>query len=77
SARLAGASLQRNAIEIAVCTGNRVDVKRRAEGQVLARTTVQRFSNTQAGSESFGKFSTLFLFSTGYKSVDLICSAWK
>ena len=38
---------------------------------------VQRFSNTQAGSEPFGEFSTLFYFSTGYKSVDLIRSAWK
>jgi hypothetical protein len=38
---------------------------------------VQRFSNTQAGSEPFAKFSTLLLFSTGYKSVDLIRSAWK
>jgi len=28
---------------------------------------VQRFSNTQVGSEPLGKSSTLFLFSTGYK----------
>ena len=32
---------------------------------------------TQEGSEPFGKFSTLLLFSTAYKSVDLIRSAWK
>jgi hypothetical protein len=38
---------------------------------------VQRFSNTQAGSEPFAKFSTLLLFSTGYKSDDLIRCAWK
>src|SRR6202035_2969834 len=35
---------------------------------------VQRFSNTQEGSEPFRKSSTLFLFSTGYKSVNLIRS---
>jgi hypothetical protein len=29
------------------------------------------------GSEPFAKFYTLLLFSTGYKSVDLIRSAWK
>jgi len=29
---------------------------------------VQRFSSTQAGSDRFGKFSTLFDFSTAYKS---------
>jgi hypothetical protein len=29
------------------------------------------------GSAPFRKFSTLLLFSTGYKSVDLIRSAWK
>jgi hypothetical protein len=39
--------------------------------------TVQRFSDTQAGSEPFRKFSTLLLFSAGDKSVDLIRSAWK
>ena len=38
---------------------------------------VRRFSNTQEGSEPFGKFSTLLYSSTGYKSVDLIRSAWK
>jgi hypothetical protein len=38
---------------------------------------VQRFSNTQAGSEPFGKFYTLLLFSMGYNSVDVIRSAWK
>jgi hypothetical protein len=38
---------------------------------------VQRFSKTQVGSEPFGKVCTLLLFSTGYKSVDLIRSAWK
>ncbi len=43
----------------------------------LARQRVQRFSNTQVGSEPFAKFSTLLLFPTGYKSVDLIRSAWK
>jgi hypothetical protein len=37
----------------------------------------QRFSNTQEGSEAFAKFCTLLLFSTGYKSVDLLRSAWK
>src|SRR5260370_38549697 len=43
----------------------------------LARQRVQRFSNTQVGSEPFAKFSTLLLFPTGYKSVALIRSAWK
>jgi hypothetical protein len=38
---------------------------------------VQRFSNTQEGSEPFAKFSTLLFFSAGYKSIDLIRSAWK
>jgi DNA invertase Pin-like site-specific DNA recombinase len=38
---------------------------------------VQRFSSSTAGSEPLGKFPTLLLFSTGYKSVDLIRSAWK
>ncbi len=38
---------------------------------------VQRFSNTRVGSERFGKCSTLLLFSAGYKSVDVIRSAWK
>jgi len=42
--------------------------------QVLACTG---FSNTQGSSEPFEKVSTLFLFSTGYKSVDSIRSAWK
>jgi hypothetical protein len=41
---------------------------------VLASTTV---SNTQVGSEPFGKCSTLLLFSGGYKSIDLIRSDWK
>jgi hypothetical protein len=36
---------------------------------------VQWFSSSIVGSEPFGKFSTLLLFSTGYKSVDLIRSA--
>ncbi len=36
-----------------------------------------RFSNTHAGSEPFGKVSTLLFFSTVYKSVGLIPSAWK
>jgi hypothetical protein len=31
----------------------------------------------QASSEAFAKFSTLLLFSMGYKAVDLIRSAWK
>ena len=38
---------------------------------------VQRFSSSTVGSEPFGKFSTILLFSTGYKSVDLLRSAWK
>jgi hypothetical protein len=38
---------------------------------------VQWFSSSTAGSEPFAKFSTLLLFSTGYKSVGLIRSAWK
>jgi len=38
---------------------------------------VQRFSNTQVGSEPFAKFSTLLLFPTGHKSIELIRSAWK
>jgi hypothetical protein len=42
-----------------------------------SKKPVQRFSNTQVGSEPFGKCSTLLLFSAGYKSVDLIRSAWK
>jgi hypothetical protein len=37
---------------------------------------VQRFSSSTVGFEPFGKFSTLLLFSTGYKSVDLIRSVW-
>jgi hypothetical protein len=45
--------------------------------QRVTSKPVRRFSNTQAGSEPFGKFSTLLLFSTGYKSVDLIRSVWK
>src|SRR6266567_7682408 len=36
---------------------------------------VQWFSNTQAGSEPFGKFCTVLLFSTGYKRGDVIRSA--
>ena len=43
----------------------------------LVRKPVQRFSNTQVGSELLGKFSTLLYSPTGYKSVDLIRSAWK
>jgi hypothetical protein len=39
--------------------------------------TVQWFSSSQAGSEPFRKFSTLLLFSTGYKSVHFIGSVWK
>ena len=38
---------------------------------------VQRFSNTQEGSEPFGKFSTVLFFSLGYKSLDLTRSAWR
>jgi hypothetical protein len=38
---------------------------------VSARGPVRRFSSTQAGSEPFGKFSTLLDFSTAYKSVKL------
>jgi hypothetical protein len=46
---------------------------------------VQRFSSSTAGSEPLGKFPTLLLFSTGYKSVDFAppgfedhqeCSDW-
>ncbi len=51
-----------------------------AEGEGFeppVRFPVQRFSSSTAGSEAFRKFSTLLLFSTGYKSVDLIRSAWK
>jgi hypothetical protein len=56
------------------------DLARRGSASVISSTMserVQRFSNTQAGSEPFGKFSTLLLFSMGYKSIDLIRSAWK
>jgi hypothetical protein len=45
--------------------------------QRLMSKRVQRFSNTQEGSEPFAKFSTLFLFSMVYKSVVLIRSAQK
>jgi hypothetical protein len=45
--------------------------------QTSVRFPARRFSNTQAGSERFAKFSSLLLSSTGYKSVDLIRSAWK
>src|SRR5882724_11961649 len=38
---------------------------------------VQWFSSSTVGSEPFAKFPTLPLFSAGYKSVDLIHSAWK
>jgi integrase len=46
-------------------------------GGAWTRTTDLRIMRTQEGSEPFGKCSTLFLFSTGYNSVDLIRSAWK
>jgi hypothetical protein len=36
-----------------------------------------RIMRTQEGSEPFGKFCALLLFSTGYKSVDVIRSARK
>jgi hypothetical protein len=36
-----------------------------------------RFMRTQKGSAPFGKSTTLFLFPTVYKSVDLIRSTWK
>ena len=39
------------------------------------RTNDLRIMSTQRGSEPFGKFSTLLLFATVYKSVDLIRSA--
>jgi len=45
--------------------------------RALAWLTVQRFSNTQVGSDPLWKSSNLFLFSSGYNSVDLIRSAWK
>ncbi len=41
------------------------------------RTNDLRIMRTQEGSEPFGKFSTLLLFSTVYKSGDLIRSIWK
>src|SRR6266852_9045856 len=41
----------------------------------LAASQGRRILSSQDGSEPFGKFSTLLLFSTGYKSVDLIRSA--
>jgi hypothetical protein len=53
---------------------------RRLMGRALHQRhvkSVQWFSNTQGGSEPFTKFSTLLLFSTGYKSVDLTRSTWK
>ena len=37
----------------------------------------RRILSSHAGSEPFGKFSALLLFSTDYKSVNLIRSAWK
>jgi hypothetical protein len=42
-----------------------------------ANLPVHGFSSSTVGSEPLGKFSTLLLFSTGYRTVDLICSAWK
>jgi hypothetical protein len=48
-----------------------------AEGEGFeppVRFPVQWFSSSQAGSEAFGKFSTLFAFATGYKAHVLIGS---
>jgi hypothetical protein len=42
----------------------------------LLQTNDLRIMRTQAGSDAFAKFSTLLLFSTLSKSVDLIRSAW-
>jgi len=47
-----------------------------AEGEGFeppVRFPVQWFSSSRAGSEPFGKFSTLFAFSTAYKAHVLIC----
>ena len=55
----------------------------RRRGTIPGETMVRlvrrtpRFSNTPVGSEPFGKFTTLFLLSKGYKSVDLIRSSCK
>jgi hypothetical protein len=47
------------------------------EGEVTPpRPEGRRILSSQVGSEPFGKFSTVLLFSTGYKSVDLIRSVW-
>jgi len=54
--------------------GEPIDLTSKTDQEV---SQVQRFSNTQAGSEPFAKFATLLFFSTGYKSVDLIRSALK
>jgi hypothetical protein len=45
-----------------------------AEGEGFeppVRFPVQWFSSTQAGSDPFRKFSTLFYFSMGYKGADV------
>ncbi len=46
-------------------------------GGEWTRTTDLRIMRTEQGSALLEKFSTLLLFSTGYKSVDLIRSALK
>jgi hypothetical protein len=49
----------------------------KAGGPGRSRTADQRFRKTQEGSEPFGKSCALLLFSMGYKSIDVIRSAWK
>jgi hypothetical protein len=41
------------------------------------RTNDLGIMRTQVGSELLAEFYTLLFFSAGYKSVGLICSAWK
>jgi len=53
------------------------DVLAREDCESVENVPVRRFSNTQEGSEPFGRLFTLLLFSTGYKSVDLSRSARK
>ena len=40
-------------------------------------TKYRRILSSQAGSDPFGKFSTVLLFSTYYKTTDRISPAWK
>jgi hypothetical protein len=61
---------------IVVGSGRRVRSASVTSRQLFSNP-VQRFSNRLAGSEPFRKFPTLLLFAVGYKSVDMIRSAWK